>query len=167
MHPTASSTPLWLDGIRPGMRLALPAFDCSPELVAGYADLLDARHPIHVDAEFARTTRYGRLIAHGPLVIAKVLAMLGGVFGESLQVMLGIGQWRFYGPVFVGDRVAIECHVLDVTATRGGSAGAVELELRVLGASGSLAQRGCASVLVSRAPSARAAEPVSTHRNPP
>lgn len=86
---------LWLDDVRPGMRLDLPAFDCSAELVAGYADLLHARHPIHVDAEYAKTTRYGRLIAHGPLIIAKLLAMLGGVFGDALQVLLGVGGWRF------------------------------------------------------------------------
>jgi acyl dehydratase len=151
MHATR---PLWLDEIRPGARLALPAFDCTAELVAGYADLLDARHPIHVDPEFAKSTRYGRLIAHGPLVIAKVLAMLNEVFGAALQVMLGVGQWRFYGPVFVGDRVALECFVVDVSAAKGSSAGAVELEFRVLAADGSLAQRGTASVLVSRAPAA-------------
>jgi acyl dehydratase len=151
MHATR---PLWLDEIRPGARLALPAFDCTAELVAGYADLLDARHPIHVDPEFAKSTRYGRLIAHGPLVIAKVLAMLNEVFGSALQVMLGVGQWRFYGPVFVGDRVALECFVVDVSAAKGSSAGAVELEFRVLAADGSLAQRGTASVLVSRAPAA-------------
>jgi 3-hydroxybutyryl-CoA dehydratase len=143
---------LWLDEIRPGMRLALPAFDCSAELVAGYADLLDAHHPIHVDPAFARTTRYGRLIAHGPLVIAKVLAELNGVFGTALQVMLDVGEWRFYGPVFVGDRVAVECHVLDVSAAKGSSAGAVRLEFRVLGSDGSLVQRGTAGVLISRAP---------------
>jgi acyl dehydratase len=151
MHPIRT---LWLGDIRPGMRLALPAFDCSAELVAGYAELLDARHPIHVDAEYAKTTRYGRLIAHGPLVIAKVLAMLGGVFGESLAVLLGVGGWRFYGPVFVGERVAVECTVLDVSAAKGGSAGSVELEFRVLAADGALAQRGTASGLIARAPAA-------------
>ncbi len=154
MH--GSTRPLWLGELRPGMRLALPAFECSAELVAGYAELLDARHPVHVDAAYAKTTRYGRLIAHGPLVIAKVLAMLGGVFGEALQVLLGVGAWRFYGPVFVGDRVAVECTVLDVSAAKGASAGSVEIELRVLAADGSLAQRGTASVLISRAAAASA-----------
>ena len=101
-----ASKPLFLGDIRPGMRLPLPGFDCSAELVAGYADLLDARHPIHVDPEYAKTTRYGRLIAHGPLVIAKVLAELNGVFGSALQVMLDVGEWRFYGPVFVGDGIS-------------------------------------------------------------
>lgn len=144
--------PLWLGDIRPGMRLPLPGFECSADLVAGYADLLDARHPIHVDPEFAKTTRYGRLIAHGPLVIAKVLAELNSVFGAALQVMLDVGEWRFYAPVFVDTQVNVECFVLDVAAAKGSSAGAVKLEIRVLAADGSLAQRGTAGVLISRAP---------------
>ncbi|MDP1585020.1 MAG: MaoC/PaaZ C-terminal domain-containing protein [Bradyrhizobium sp.] len=152
-----ASQPLWLGDIRPGMRLPLPGFDCSAELVAGYAELLDAKHPIHTDPEFARGTRYGRLIAHGPLVIAKVLAMLGGVFGPALQVMLDVGEWRFYGPVFVGDAVKVECFVIDLSPAKGNSAGAVRLEIRVLGGDGALAQRGTASLLVSRAPAAPSA----------
>lgn len=147
-----SAAPLWLDEIRAGMRLALPAFECSAELVSGYAELLDARHPIHVDAEYAGRTRHGRLIAHGPLLIAKSLALLGEVFGPALQVLLDVGEWHFYGPVFVGTRVALECFVLDVSAAKGSSAAAVRLEIRVLGADGALAQRGTASVLVARQP---------------
>jgi acyl dehydratase len=149
-----AAKPLWLGDIRPGMRLPLPGFDCSAELVAGYADLLDARHPIHVDPEYAKGTRYGRLIAHGPLVIAKLLATLGGVLGPALQVMLDVGEWRFYGPVFVGAPVQVECFVLDVSSAKGSSAGAVRLEIRVLDADGALAQRGTASVLVAREPAA-------------
>ncbi|WP_186510819.1 MaoC family dehydratase [Caenimonas sedimenti] len=149
MHPPKA---LWLGDIRPGMRLPLPGFECSAELVAGYADLLDARHPIHVDAAYAKTTRYGRLIAHGPLVIAKVLAELNGIFGTALLVMLDVGEWRFYGPVFVGDAVQVECFVIDVSSAKGSSAGAVRLEIRVLGSDGALVQRGTAGVLISRAP---------------
>lgn len=148
-HPVK---PLWLEAIKPGMKLPLPGFDCSAELVAGYAELLDARHPIHVDAEYAKTTRFGRLIAHGPLVIAKSLALLSEVFGPSLQVMLDVGEWRFYGPVFVGTRVEFECFVIDVTSAKGSSAGAVRVEIRLLGADGALAQRGTASMLVARSP---------------
>jgi acyl dehydratase len=73
------------------------------------------------------------------------------VFGDALQVMLDIGEWRFYGPVFVGDAVEVECFVVDVQAAKGSSVGAVKLEIRVLGSDGGLAQRGTAGVLISRA----------------
>lgn len=166
-HPSTSPpSALWLGDIRPGMCLRMPAFDCSAELVAAYAGLFDAHHPIHVDAEFAKTTRYGRPIAHGPLVVAKALAMLGDVFGEALQVLLGVNGWCFYGPVYVGDRVAPACTVLAVNASRGGRAGAVEVELRVLGADGSLAQRGTASVLVARQPAENLRPDLTIHPSP-
>lgn len=149
-----SAEPLWLDRIKPGMRLPLPELDCTAKLVAGYAELLDAKHPIHVDPEYAKQTRFGRLIAHGPLIIAKSLGMLGEVFGEALQVMLDVGEWRFYGPVFVGDKVRLECFVVDVNAPKGSSSGAVRLEIRVMAGDGGLSQRGTASVLLSRKPKA-------------
>lgn len=149
-----NTEPLWLDQINPGMRLPLPDFDCTAELVAGYAELLDAKHPIHVDPEYAKQTRFGRLIAHGPLIIAKSLGMLGEVFGEALRVMLDVGEWRFYGPVFVGAKVRLECFVVDVNAPKGSSSGAVRLEIRVMAEDGGLAQRGTASVLLSRRPKA-------------
>ena len=144
--------PLWLEQVKPGMRLPLPNFDCTAELVAGYAELLDAKHPIHVDPEYAKQTRFGRLIAHGPLIIAKSLGMLGEVFGEALRVMLDVGEWRFYGPVFVGAKVRLECFVVDMNAPKGSSSGAVRLEIRVMAEDGGLAQRGTASVLLSRKP---------------
>ncbi len=154
--PSASShgnlAPLWLEQVKPGMRLALPDIDCTAELVAGYAELLDAKHPIHVDEEYARRSRFGRLIAHGPLLIAKSLGMLGEVFGEALQAMLDVGEWRFYAPVFVGAKVRLECFVVDMNAPKGGSTGAVRLEIRVMAEDGGLAQRGTASVLLSRKP---------------
>ena len=94
------------------------------------------------------------MLAHAHAVFLFAIDFIGGVFGDALQVLLGVGGWRFYGPVFVGDRVAVECTVLDVSAAKDSSAGAVELEFRALAADGSLAQRGTASVLVARAPSA-------------
>lgn len=150
--PATGSRTLWLEDIKPGMRLDLPDIDCTAALVAGYAELLDAKHPIHVDAEFAKTTRFGRLLAHGPLIIAKSLGMLGEIFHESLVVMLDVGEWRFYGPIFVDTRVRIECFVVDINAPKGGSSGAVRLEIRIMAENGDLAQRGTASVLIQRAP---------------
>jgi acyl dehydratase len=54
--------------------------------------------------------------------------------------------------VFVGDKVQVECFVIDVSSAKGSSAGAVRLEIRVLGSDGALAQRGTAGVLIAHAP---------------
>ncbi len=142
--------PLWLEMVKPGMQLRLPHIDCTAQLVAGYAELLDAKHPIHVDAEYAKRSRFGRLVVHGPLIVAKSLAMMGEVIGESILAMLDVGDWCFYSPVFVGDMVRLECFVLDVSSSKGSSSGVVRLEIRVIAEGGGLAQRGTARVLMTR-----------------
>ena len=148
------NAPLWFEKVATDMRLPAPhpAFDCSPSLVAGYAELFDARHPIHIDAEFARTSRFGRCIAHGPLPVAKALGMLGDIFGVALVAMTSIDEWRFFAPVFVGYVVSVEAFVLDAQPSAGGSSGIVTVEMRLSGPDGSLAQRGVARLLVRRDP---------------
>lgn len=146
--------PLWLESIRPGMRLPLPDLSCDAETVSGYAELMNAKHPIHVDEAYAKASRFGRCIVHGPLPVAASLAMLGEVFGQALLVLLDIGEWRFLAPIFVGAQVKLECFVLGVEAPRGASSGTVSLEIRVFTEDGGLAQRGMARILVQRKPPA-------------
>lgn len=142
---------LWLDDIHPGQRIALPDTDCSAARVASYADLFDARHPIHVDEEFAKGTRYGKCIAHGPLPLAASLASLGDIFGTALIVMTRIGGWDFFGPVPVDTSVPSEAHVTHIGRGRGAVA-EVTLEIRLLGADGELLQRGEVGLLVRARP---------------
>lgn len=148
------TAPLWLNRLRPGMRLPVPDFVCVQDLVRGYADLFDARHLIHVDEAFAKTTRYGRRIAHGPLPLAKVLGSLGEVFGTALQVMIAIDEWQFIAPIFVGDTYPVECFVTNIAAGSSGKSGVVTVELRLLGSNGDLVQRGAGRLLVSLEPPA-------------
>lgn len=62
-------------------------------------------HPIHYDAEYAKTTRFGKPVAHGLLVSA--LTALGASTGRNrLNGFVLIEQGcRFLNPVVVGDTV--------------------------------------------------------------
>ena len=46
----------------------------TPKAVADYAAAVGDTNPVHHDAAFAATTRYGRLIASGPHTSALLLA---------------------------------------------------------------------------------------------
>jgi hypothetical protein len=52
------------------------------ELVRKFADVSGDYNPIHLDEEFARTTRFGKRIAHGMLSGAFISAVLGSEFKE-------------------------------------------------------------------------------------
>lgn len=75
--------------------------------------------PVHVNEEYARTTAFGRRIAHGGLVMGLLSAASSMISRRSVQrgavgtpVSIGYDRIRFLKPVFIGDtltaRYAIE-----------------------------------------------------------
>ncbi len=76
------------------------------ELIRAFAEVSGDMNPIHLDEEFAKTTRFGRRIAHGMLSGAFVSALLtksmGGISGVYLSQTL-----KFTAPVFIGDTVTV------------------------------------------------------------
>jgi acyl dehydratase len=77
--------------------------------------------PVHVDESYARSTQFGRRIAHGILSIAlfsTVSAMISararerGATGTS--VSLGYDRIRFLKPVFIGDTLTARYTILEL-----------------------------------------------------
>ena len=77
-----------------------------------FAAVSGDNYPLHVDAEYAKTTRFGQRAAHGMLsasLLSTVVGMLlhkpGGIYVE-----LAI---RFKLPVFVGDTIYASSEILN------------------------------------------------------
>lgn len=68
----------------------------------------------HVDEQYMRTTRYGRRIAHGALLVGYMSAasvkLLDGL--PNAAVSYGYDRIRFVHPVFLGDTVTVTCTVV-------------------------------------------------------
>ena len=80
--------------------------------IDAFSELTGDFDPIHSDDAFARTTPYGRIIAHGALVIGYMSAastLIHEGFPRPL-VSIGYDRIRLIGPVFVDD-------TLDITYT--------------------------------------------------
>ena len=74
------------------------------ELVRAFAEVSGDHNPIHLDDDFASTTRFGRRIAHGMLSAAFISGVLGNEMTEQKVVYLS-QSLRFTAPVFIGDTV--------------------------------------------------------------
>lgn len=78
-----------------------------------YAGLSGDTNPLHLDAEFARATRFGERIAHGLLTASLISAVLGtklpGPGGVYVSQTL-----RFLKPVKIGDTVTARVTVVQV-----------------------------------------------------
>ena len=74
------------------------------EDVRAFAELSGDRNPVHLDEEFAATTRFGRRIAHGMLGASLISTVLASELPGPGSVYLS-QTLRFNAPVFLGDTV--------------------------------------------------------------
>lgn len=88
------------------------------ELIRAFADVSGDFNPIHLDEEFAKTTRFGRRIAHGMLSGAFISAVLGSEFSERKIVYLS-QTMRFTAPVFISDTVTVTSTVKHIREDKG------------------------------------------------
>ena len=80
--------------------------------ILGFAKISGDHAPIHVDEAYARTTAYGRRIAHGALMMG-LLSATSTVISERstkrgathVPVSLGYDKIRIIHPVFIDDTV--------------------------------------------------------------
>ena len=85
--------------------------------LALFAGASGDHNPIHLDEEFARSTRFGRRIAHGMLSGAFISAVLGTEFEASKIVYLG-QTMRFTSPTFIGDTITTTATVTDIRSDK-------------------------------------------------
>jgi len=88
------------------------------ELVRKFAEVSGDYNPIHLDEEFAKTTRFGRRIAHGMLSGAFISAVLGFEFRERKIVYLS-QTMKFVAPVFIDDTVTATGTVIRIREDKG------------------------------------------------
>ncbi len=74
------------------------------EDVRAFALLTGDRNPVHLDEEYASTTRFGRRIAHGMLAASLISTVLASELPGRGSVYLS-QTLRFTAPVFLGDTV--------------------------------------------------------------
>lgn len=83
------------------------------EVVRAFAELSGDYNPIHLDEEFAKTTRFGKRIAHGMISGALISAVLGNEFRERKIVYLSQAI-KFIAPVFIDDTVTATATIINI-----------------------------------------------------
>src|SRR5712692_4108029 len=87
----------------------------APAAVAAYARAAGDDNPVHHDAKFAATTRYGRLIASGTHTTALLLGLTASHFSKRCA-MVGLEFWvRFRRPIYADETIRLEWLVIKVT----------------------------------------------------
>lgn len=111
-------------------------------------------HPLHSDEEYAKTTQFGRRVVGGIFGVAIVTGAMSrwGIFEESVVAMLSIGEWRFLGPIFVGDTLSVRMSIIGKRLTKSGTSGIIDREFEIRNQRGEVVQRGRSDALIKLRP---------------
>jgi len=78
-----------------------------------FAELVNDHNPIHLDDEYAKTTRFGKRIAHGMLSGSLISGVLGYQLSERKVLYLS-QTLKFTAPVFVDDTITATATVAKI-----------------------------------------------------
>jgi 3-hydroxybutyryl-CoA dehydratase len=82
-----------------------------------YTAVSSDTNPLHLDADYAATTRFGARIAHGMLAAGLISAVLGTRLPGPGTVYVA-QSLRFLGPVYIGDTVIATVEVAELIPER-------------------------------------------------
>jgi len=118
--------------------------------------LTGAWHPIHSDEPFARAAGAKGRIVQGTFGVA--LALGGHLESQVLQssdplvAALGIVDWRYRGPIYIGDTLHLDIEIADIKLTTDGSRYTVDRRIQLINQEGAVVQEGIARSMWRRTP---------------
>ena len=117
--------------------------------VVYYAGFSGDYNPIHTDREFASGSVFGERVAHG---------MLGACVGIGLWCRLGITEgtaiallesnWKFTGPIRLGDTIHTVATVLEKKPVSKPGRGIVKVGLDIMNQHGDTVQKGALILMI-------------------
>ena len=82
------------------------------EVVCAFAEATGDFNPVHIDAEFAKTSLFKERVAHGMLGAGLISAVLGTKLPGPNTIYLA-QEMKFLAPVKLGDTITAEVEVLE------------------------------------------------------
>ncbi len=135
----------YLEDLSVGM-FAETSMVVTAEKIETFAELSGDHNPIHMDAEYAATTPFGRRIAHGALSASLISAILGNDLPGPGAIFTELNM-RFRKPAFIDDEIVARAEVVEIKEKYG------HVKMKVsCSIDGKLIIRGTAGVMVSKRP---------------
>ncbi len=78
-----------------------------------FAEVTGDRNPIHLDAEYAKTTLFGQRIAHGFLIGATISELIASKLPGPGSIYLQ-QTMEFLKPVFINDEITTRVEVIEI-----------------------------------------------------
>jgi acyl dehydratase len=140
---------MYFEDFEEGMTLRTPARTITSTDIVNFACLTGDFNDVHTNYEYAKSTPFGEVIAHGPLIygIAGGLQYASGINDGTLLALLGIDKWRLLGPVKHGDTVHMEQTVIAKRKTSKPGQGIITFKREIKNQDGTAVQEMEATIM--------------------
>jgi acyl dehydratase len=124
--------------------------------VIGFGTLTGDLSEVHTSDVYAEASQFGRRIAHGMLGLAYAHGLMWPrteMLRETAIAFLGISDWRFVAPIFLGDTIFVNYAVAEMRDSKSNPDQAiVTFDVEVVDQDGRLCQKGQKVELLSKVP---------------
>lgn len=147
-----STTTKFFEDFQLGEKFTIPAKTMTDAHFLFFAGMTGDNHPIHYDDEYAKTTRFGKRVAHG-LLIASMTATGASSLSPLIEgsIVAFVEQSsRFLKPVLIGDTISPELEVTELLSKT--DMGLVRLTTRVKNQRGEIVLEGTHAYLIKKRP---------------
>ncbi|MBL8823523.1 MAG: MaoC family dehydratase N-terminal domain-containing protein [Planctomycetia bacterium] len=139
---------LYMDDVEEGQSWISSARTITEADIVNFAGISGDFNPIHTDHEYARNTPYGKPIAHGLLTLAVTSGLSINSPPIRTLAFVGIKDWQFLEPVFIGDTIHIRSTLLEKEVRGRGRRALLTWQCEVLNQQEKVLQRGITTTLV-------------------
>jgi acyl dehydratase len=137
-----------------GMAFRSPGRTITDADLVAFAGLTGDFSELHTSEVYGRNSQFGRRVAHGMLGLAYAHGLMWARTGELRETaiaFLGISDWRFVGPIFIGDTIFVDYRIAELRDSRSKPTRAIAtFDVEVVNQDGAVVQRGRKALLVSK-----------------
>ena len=139
-----------------GMAFRSPGRTITDADLVGFAGLTGDYSELHTSEVYAKNSQFGRRVAHGLLGLAYAHGLMWartGELRETAVAFLGINEWKFLGPIFVGDTIFVNYKISELRDRKSRPTQAIAVfDVSVVDQNDRMVQRGSKALLLSKIP---------------
>lgn len=139
-----------------GMAFRSPGRTITDADLVAFAGLTGDYSELHTSDVYAKASQFGRRVAHGMLGLAYAHGLMWprtGELRETAIAFLGISDWKFVGPIYVGDTIFVNYEIGELRDSKSKPTQAIAIfDVSIVNQDERTVQRGRKALLVSKVP---------------
>lgn len=144
------------DDLHVGLAFRSPGRTISEADLMAFAGLTGDFSELHTSDVYAKASQFGRRVAHGMLGLAYAHGLMWARTGELREcaiAFLGINDWKFLAPIFIGDTIFVNYQIKELRESKTRPTQAIaSFDVQIVDQNNRVVQRGIKALLVSKVP---------------